>query len=121
MELYICESMQKTDIILLIPLLWGIFWGIYKGIISQLTSMVGIVLAVYVAAKYYNALATLINAHVDEETTQHYATIASFVIIFVVVILLIFFISKQIEKLTKALNISFINHAIGGVFGLVKW
>jgi membrane protein required for colicin V production len=113
--------MQKTDIILLIPLLWGTCWGLYKGIISQLTSLVGIVIAVYFSIKYYNPLATLINAHLEDETLKHYIAIAAFLIIFIGLLLLIFFISRQIEKLTKALNISFINHIIGGIFGLIKW
>jgi len=113
--------MGKTDIILLIPLLWGIYWGVYKGIISQLTSFAGIIIAAYVSIKYYSYIATFINAHVDEDTSQHYVSIATFVVVFIAVMLIIFLISKQIEKLTKALNIGFLNHIAGGIFGLVKW
>jgi membrane protein required for colicin V production len=113
--------MAKTDIILLIPLLWGIYWGVYKGIISQLTSFAGIIIAAYVSIKYYSYIATFINAHVDEDTSQHYVAIGTFVVVFIAVLLIIFLISKQIEKLTKVLNIGFLNHIAGGIFGLVKW
>lgn len=113
--------MRKTDIILLLPLLWGIYWGVYKGIISQLTSFAGIIIAAYVSIKYYSYIAAFINAHVDEDTSQHYVSIATFVVVFILVLLIIFLISKQIEKLTKALNIGYLNHIAGGIFGLVKW
>lgn len=113
--------MRKTDIILLLPLLWGTYWGVYKGIISQLTSFAGIIIAAYISIKYYSYIATFINAHVDEDTSQHYVSIATFVVVFIIVLLIIFLISKQIEKLTKALNMGYINHIAGGIFGLFKW
>lgn len=113
--------MQKTDIILLVPLILGAVWGYYRGIISQLTSFAGIVVAIYCAVKYSGAVAALINKHVDDEKGQHYISIAAFILVLVAVLLLIFFISRQVEKLTKALNIGFINHIAGGIFGFAKW
>lgn len=113
--------MRNTDIILLIPLLWGISWGFYKGLISQIASLLGMIVAVYFAAKYYNVLAVLINTHIDNKMSRLCLTITAFAVIFIAVVLLIYFLSKQIEKLTKALHIGFVNHIAGALFGLFKW
>lgn len=119
--MYICEIMRNTDIILLALLLWGTFRGFYKGLISQLTSLVGIFLAFYVSVKYYTPFANLINSHIESKMSQLYISIAAFVILFLLMIVLIYFLSKQIEKLTKALHIGSLNHLAGGIFGLIKW
>ena len=113
--------MRNTDIILLIPLVWGAARGFYKGLISQLASLVGLVIAVYFAIKYYDALGILINTHIENKLSRTCLSVATFVIIFAAVILLVYFLSKQVEKLTKALHIGFLNHIAGGLFGLLKW
>jgi len=113
--------MQNSDIILLIPLAWGLGWGLYKGLISQVTSLIGIVIVIYVSCKYYGAVANLLNAHIESRLSETYISIASFVILFVLLFLLIYFVSKQIEKLIKALQMGFLNHLAGGLFGLIKW
>jgi membrane protein required for colicin V production len=113
--------MQTTDIILLIPLLWGLFWGFYKGVISQLTALIGICIALYVSIKYYAPLAHLITPHLESNVSKTYVSIAAFAILFIGMLVLIFFLSKQVEKLTKALHIGSLNHIAGGLFGLIKW
>lgn len=121
MELYICEIMRNTDIILLIPLLWGLCWGFYKGLISQFASLVGVFIALYVSIKYYTPLAHLITTHLENNTSKTYVSITAFAILFILMFILIHFLSKQIEKLTKALHIGSLNHIAGGLFGLIKW
>jgi len=113
--------MRNTDIILLIFLLWGTCWGFYKGLISQLTSLVGIFLSFYVSVKYYTPFANLINKHIDSKMSRMYISIVAFVLLFLAMIVLIYFLSKQVEKLTKALHIGSLNHIAGGLFGLIKW
>jgi len=113
--------MQTTDIVLLVFLLWGACWGFYKGLISQLSSLVGIFIAFYVSVKYYTPFANLINNHIDSKMSRMYISIVAFVILFIGMMLLIFFLSKQLEKLTKALHIGSLNHVAGGLFGLIKW
>ncbi len=113
--------MITTDIILLVPLLWGTCWGLYKGLISQLASLVGIVVVFYFSIKYYTPVANLINSHIDNKLSQTYISIIAFIILFVLLFTAIYFISKQIEKLIKVLQMGFLNHLAGGVFGFVKW
>lgn len=113
--------MRNTDIILLIPLLWGTFRGLYKGLISQVMSLIGLFIAVYFSIKYYTSLALIINTHIENKLSRTYISIAAFVILFVLLLILIHYLSKQLEKLTKALHIGSLNHLTGGIFGLIKW
>lgn len=113
--------MRNTDIILLIPLLWGTCRGFYKGLISQITSLVGIVVVLYFSAKYYTTVANLINTHIESKLSQTYISIAAFIILFVAIFILIFLLSKQLEKIIKAIHMGFINKLAGGLFGLLKW
>lgn len=113
--------MQTTDIVLLVFLIWGAGWGFYKGLISQLSSLVGIFIAFYVSVKYYTPFANLINNHIDSKMSKMYVAITAFVILFLLMIVIIYLLSKQLEKLTKALHIGPLNHLAGGIFGLIKW
>ena len=113
--------MQTTDIVLLVFLLWGAVWGFYKGLISQLSSLVGIFIAFYVSVKYYTPFANLINNYIDSKMSRMYISITAFVILFLLMIVIIYLLSKQLEKLTKAMHIGSLNHLAGGLFGLIKW
>ena len=119
--MYICEIMRNTDIILLIPLVWGAFWGGYKGLISQIASLIGTIIIFYFSIKYYNPVAHILNAHIHNKLSQTYISIASFIILFLLLFMLVYLTSKQIEKLIKSLHMGFINHFAGVLFGLIKW
>lgn len=113
--------MRNTDIILLIPLVWGTYRGFYKGIISEITSLVAIILVFYISLKFYSQFGQLVNSFIHSKLSPAYISVAAFVILFLVLLAVVYGLSMKIEKATEALHISLINHIAGGVFGFIKW
>lgn len=113
--------MRNTDIILLIPLLWGIYRGGRKGIIRELASIVAIFALVYCSFKFSGWVSSFLIKHFPKAISPALISSVSFIIIFIAVFIGVYFLSKQVEKLTKALHIGFINHFLGAIFGLLKW
>jgi membrane protein required for colicin V production len=113
--------MRNTDIIIIVPLIWGTYRGIYRGLISEITSLVATIVVFYFSIKYYAVLATYINEHIHSKLPRTYISVAAFVLLFLLMYIVLYAISNKIEKLTQTLHISFLNHAAGGLFGLLKW
>ncbi len=113
--------MRNTDIILIIPLVWGTYRGFYRGIISEITSLVAMIIVFYVSIKFYAVFATFLSSHLHSKLSPAYISIAAFVILFLVLLVLVYALSMKIEKMTEALHVSLINHIAGGIFGFIKW
>jgi membrane protein required for colicin V production len=113
--------MRNTDILLIIPLIWGTYRGFYKGFISQIISLVSLFLVLFVSLKFYAPFGTLVNSYVHTKLSPAYIPIAAFCILFLILYVIIYVVALKIEKMTEALHISMINHIVGGVFGFVKW
>jgi membrane protein required for colicin V production len=113
--------MRNTDIILIVPLIWGTYRGFFKGFVAELTSLVAMFVVFYFTIKYYSVVADLIRSNFHTKLSHGAMSIAGFIVLFLVLYLVIFLISIKIEGMTKALHVSLINHIIGGIFGLVKW
>jgi membrane protein required for colicin V production len=113
--------MRNTDILLIVPLVWGTYRGFYRGLISEITSLVAIIIVFYVSVKYYAAFATFLNSHIHSKLSPTYLSIASFVLLFLFLFVIFYAVSLKIERMTEALHISLINHLAGGLFGFAKW
>jgi membrane protein required for colicin V production len=119
--LYICEIMRNTDIILLIPLLWGVYRGFSKGIIGELTSIVAIFIVVYCSFKFSGLVSSFLIEHFQKQISPGFISTVTFIVIFAGVVIGVYFLSKQLENITKALHIGSLNHILGAIFGLLKW
>ena len=113
--------MRNTDILLIVPLVWGTYRGFYRGLISEITSLVAIIIVFYVSIKFYEPFGAFINSHIHSKLSPAYISIAAFTILFLFLYVIVYAISIKIEKMTESLHISLINHLAGGLFGLAKW
>ena len=113
--------MRNTDILLIVPLVWGTYRGFYKGLIREVTSLVAIVIVFYVSIKFYAPFASFLNDHIHTKLPRSYVSIAAFVLLFLVLFVIVYAVSIKLEKMTESLHISLVNHLAGGLFGLVKW
>lgn len=110
--------MNTLDIILLVPLLWGLIRGFLNGLIIQLASIAGIILGV-VAGNYFSTyLAKIISPHVD--STPATIKIISFSILFIGVLIGIFFLGKIMEKAIKLAALGWLDKIGGAIFGAIK-
>ncbi len=107
------------DLILIIPLLWGIVRGLFKGFIMSIGSIIGLLLAFYLSNTYApvcsNYLATWFTL------SNQLSYVLAYLMIFVVVIVLIFSISLLLEKSIKLVSLGWLNKLIGAIVGFLKY
>ncbi len=111
--------MNYIDIILVIPLLWGLYKGFTKGLIIEAASIIALGLAIWGGIKFSDFLTGYINQHFSWDTK--YLPVISFAIIFLGILTGVYAIAKLIEKLVKAVSLGFINKLAGGIFGMLKF
>ena len=111
--------MNFIDIILCVPLLWGLYKGFTKGLIIEAASIIALGLAIWGGVKFSDFLTGYIHAHLGWNTK--YLPVISFAVIFLGILLLVYAIAKLIEKLVKAVSLGFVNKLAGGIFGMLKF
>ena len=115
---YIC-LMNYIDIILCVPILWGLYKGFSKGLIIEAASIIALGLAVWGGIKFSDFLTGYIHAHVSWDTK--YLPVISFAVIFLGILILVYAIAKLIERVVKAVSLGFVNKLAGGIFGMLKF
>jgi membrane protein required for colicin V production len=110
--------MSILDFFLLIPLGYGAWRGFKKGLIIEIFTLLAIIVGIYVAVHFSDALSQKIIENVGEEYSSTPAV--SFTLIFLAVGALIYFGGVALEKVIKVVNLSLMNRMFGSLFGLIK-
>lgn len=111
--------MNYIDIIIAIPLLWGLYKGFTKGIILEAATLIALGLAIWGAVKFHDFVTVWMRESLN--WTSKYMPVISFALIFIGVLILVFAIAKLLEKIIKAVALGFLNKLAGGVFGILKF
>lgn len=101
------------DIVLGIIIILFFIWGLAKGIVRNIFGLLGVIAGILLASRY---APNFIIAHSKWE----FAKELSFIVLFIIVFLVIYLIGQLIYKLLSTMKISFIDHLMGGVLGIVK-
>lgn len=110
--------MNVLDIIFIIPLLWLGYRGFQKGFIIELSSLVALILGIYIAINFSGFTASWLTENFD--ISEKYLTIISFVVTFIGVVFGVFMIGKILEKFIDVLLLGFVNKIAGAAFGIIK-
>src|ERR1051326_3049281 len=111
--------MNWIDIIILIPLLWGLYKGFTKGFIIEVATLVAFGLAVWSGIKFSDFLSEWMKNYFH--WTTKYLPIISFAVIFIGILILVFALAKLIQRFAKAVALGFVNKLAGGIFGMLKF
>ena len=111
--------MNYIDIIIAIPLLWGLYKGFTKGIILEAATLIALGLAIWGAVKFHDFVTVWMRESLN--WTSKYMPVISFALIFIGVLVLVFAIAKLLEKIIKAVALGFLNKLAGGIFGILKF
>jgi membrane protein required for colicin V production len=111
--------MNYIDIVLIIPLLWGLYKGFTKGLIIEAASIIALGLAIWGGVKFSDFLTGYIREHFSWNTK--YLPIISFAIIFLGTLFGVYAIAKLLERVVKAVALGFVNKLAGGIFGILKF
>ena len=110
--------MNYLDIILVIPLLWGLYKGVSKGIIKELASLMALIIGIYGAVHFADSIQPYIKNSLSIESS--FLPILSFAITFIGIVLVVRFIGYIVDKIIKLVALGFISRVLGGVFGVLK-
>lgn len=110
--------MNYLDVILAIPLIWGLYKGISKGIIKELAGLIALIAGIYGAVHFADNIHPYLKEQFAIESS--FLPIVSFAITFIGIVLVIKLISFIIDKIVKAVALGIISRLLGGVFGLLK-
>jgi membrane protein required for colicin V production len=110
--------MSILDIIFIIPAVWLAYVGFKKGLIIELSTLLALVLGVFVSLHFSDITAEFLKETFDLKTK--YLSLISFIITFVLVVVAVNLIGKLVEKFVDLVALSFLNKSAGGVFGVLK-
>ena len=110
--------MNYLDIILAIPLLWGLYKGVSKGIIKELASLVALIVGIYGAVHFADSIQPYLKSEFSIESS--FLPIISFAIMFVGIVLVVRFVGFIVDKIIKIVALGLLSRLLGGVFGVLK-
>jgi membrane protein required for colicin V production len=111
--------MNYIDIIICIPLVWGLYKGFTKGLIIEAASLIAFGLGVWGGIHFSEFMAHKINEWFNWQSP--YLPIVSFAITFLLIIILVYFIAKLVQKMVEGMALGAINKIGGAVFGSLKF
>jgi membrane protein required for colicin V production len=107
------------DIIIAIPLLWGIYKGITRGVVFEIALLMALILGIMGGVK----LSKLASAYVSElfNTSSTWLPYMSFLFVFIIIVVLVLLFAKLLESMLKLSALGLVNKIAGAVFGMLKW
>jgi membrane protein required for colicin V production len=111
--------MNYIDIILCIPLVWGLYKGFTKGLIIEAATMIAFALGVWGGIHFSDFLADKINEWFHWQSK--YLPIVSFALTFLLIVVIVYFIAKLVQRMVDGMALSAINKIGGAVFGALKF
>jgi len=110
--------MNYLDIIIVVTLLYGLIKGFSNGLVKEVTSLLALIIGVYVAINFSEYLEPKFIDILD--VYQRFVPVLAFGVLFLVSVLSIKAIGFIVDKLTKALALGVFSRLFGGVFGFLK-
>lgn len=111
--------MNYLDILLCIPIVWGLYKGFTKGLIIEAATLVAFSAGVWGGIKFSDYVAEKISTWFD--WTSPYLPIISFALTFLVIIAFVFLVAKMIQKMVEGVALSAVNKIGGAIFGALKF
>ncbi|MBA3901600.1 MAG: CvpA family protein [Bacteroidetes bacterium] len=110
---------NKFDIIILAPLLWGLYSGYRKGFIIEAASLVSLVIATWGGVKFSGYASELLTEEYGFET--QFLPVISFLLVFLAILVGIHLLAKLIQGLLKLAMLGTVNRVFGALFSCLKY
>ena len=110
--------MNYLDIILIIPLAYGLVQGLRKGLVKEIAGLLAVVLGIYLARYWSLPMSqTLVEL---TGWSLNLCTPLAYALVFIVVSLSITTLSYMLTKIIGAIMLGWLNRLLGAAFGVVK-
>ncbi len=110
--------MGVLDIILTLPLIYGVYKGIKNGLLVELASIAALILGIYGAIHFSYITADYISSHLDWDPDP--IKITAFILTFIGIVYIVRLLGKAMTRFTDFAMIGWLNKLAGGVFGFVE-
>lgn len=110
--------MNYLDIVLIIPLLWGLYKGITRGIVKELASLLALILGIYGAVHFSDQAQPYLQEHLTIDASL--LPVIAFAFTFIAIALLVRLLGLILDKLVKMVALGFVSRLLGAVFGMLK-
>ncbi|MFN4235139.1 MAG: CvpA family protein [Bacteroidia bacterium] len=111
--------MHYVDIILLVPLLWGLYKGITKGFIFQIATLAGFLLSTYAAVRFTDFISNYLRTQQGWES--EFLPHAVFALLFIVVLIIVYLLAKWLTHILGKIKLGWANKLAGAFFGVLKY
>ncbi|HEY0041787.1 MAG TPA: CvpA family protein [Flavisolibacter sp.] len=111
------EKMNYIDIILCIPIVWGLYKGFMKGLIVEAATFIAFGLGVWGGIHFSEYVAEQLKAYWNSP----YLPVVSFAATFLVIVILIYLIAKLIQRMAEGMALGALNKIGGALFGALKF
>ena len=111
--------MNVIDIIILLPLLWGLIRGLMNGLVLELTSLLAVLFGVVGARMWTPSLSVEIQELVGLSDTV--SNVVSYVLLFLAIALSLHLLGRMLAKLLSFMKLGGVNRALGAMFGVLKF
>jgi len=108
--------MNWLDIVIIIGLAWFTFAGLTAGLIREIASIVGLILGIIAAGKYYSALGEKLVFISNSEAAQ----IVAFLVILLAITLAAHLLARLLRRLASLLLLGWADRVGGALFGFGK-
>ena len=111
--------MNVFDIIILLPISYGLVRGLFKGFVKEVVSFTSIIIALVVTEILKLPFANLLQNMMD--VSDKTATVISYISLFVATLIVVLLLSNIIHSILKAISLGGLNSLLGGLLGALKW
>ncbi|MGI6479340.1 MAG: CvpA family protein [Salinivirgaceae bacterium] len=111
--------MNAFDIIIAIPLLWGMWQGYNKGLILTLASLAALLIGVWGSIKFSNIVANLLSNSFG--LVSEYNSIIAFSITFILIVVVVHLLARALDKILSAAALGILVKISGAALGALKW
>jgi len=110
--------MNYLDIIICIPIAFGIYKGFQKGLIIEISTLLGLILGIYGAIMFSSATAAYLADFIAVD--ERFMPYISFFVSFIAIVIGVHLLAKLLEKLLDLAALKTANKVAGAVFGMIK-
>lgn len=110
--------MGLLDILLGIPLVWGLWKGLKNGLFMEIASILALVAGIYGAIHFSYITGDYLSERMDWD--ERNMSISAFIITFILIIIVVNLLGKLLTKLVDFAMLGFLNKIAGAIFGVLK-
>ncbi|MBN1133274.1 MAG: CvpA family protein [Bacteroidales bacterium] len=109
--------MNVLDIILIVPLLFALYRGFKKGLVYMAASLLALILGILGAMRFRTVVGSLLDSWFN--IAAEHLNVIAFAVTFILIVMIVHLAAFLVDKLIKAVALSFLNRLLGMLFGVL--